>query len=152
MKNRNYFYGYIKSALYKGENFYLLHELNSQEIDKLPEYDNYPYLSRGMFKSTKDPILYREPLITIGGTFKELEPFTENFDLWVVKFEKLLSKMYWYRVVLHIEIFNTISSSRNNSLIFIWEAKDEYITNLLPNKPIKNWFFNMNTNINNTYF
>lgn len=97
---------------------------------------NYP-------KTKNNPIIpdkiYRTPIITFGGSFKYLSPNLdlEEWEEWKNKFEALISKMYWHKVILH-----AINDRSENSFCK-WSASYDNIMNLAPNNPITKWSFEL---------
>ncbi|MFN8674019.1 MAG: hypothetical protein U0457_18310 [Candidatus Sericytochromatia bacterium] len=139
-----FFYGYIKSTLHKGNNIYLLHELNCQEIDKLTNNDEWPFLVKNLFNITKTSSEYKDNFIIIGGSFKDLDLYDPDLQLWLDKIEKLLSKMYFNEAIIYGKAEN------KPDFIFKWDLKSEYVNDISNNNNLK--FFNFKIKISNNIF
>jgi hypothetical protein len=77
--------------------------MNRAEIATLPETDAWPFLTRSMFTIPGDEVqegTYRNQLIHFGATFKAIE---WSWDEWLVKFEKLLVRLFWRNAYLHLK-------------------------------------------------
>jgi hypothetical protein len=104
MSHETILYGYIESATYTSEEYRKYQKLNLQIIKRLPDEDEYPYLSRHMFSAPPANYYrgtFRVQIIHFGGSMKGLE--WEQVDVWVDKFESLLKRLYWFSAVAHIE-------------------------------------------------
>src|SRR5437879_1072813 len=89
-------YGVIIGATYKSTDYRRLQRLNRQVIDALPETDDWPFLTRGMFSingERPEDGTYRCHTIHFAATFKSIE---WEWEEWLTKFENLLSKLFWF--------------------------------------------------------
>ena len=81
---------------------------NNQIIDTLPVNDGWPPLSKEMFAFTNNtdqlipgPHLdYTGRLLHFGASFKSIE---HEWNDWKVKFETLLTKLYWLDAHVHLK-------------------------------------------------
>ncbi len=99
-------YGCVVGTHSTTANWYGLYPLNRAVIDSLPEEDGYPPLTRGMFAAPagddrSGPGFYRHQMIHFGASFNH---FSEDWHLWLEKFEALLQRLYWREAYLHLEI------------------------------------------------
>ena len=88
-----------------------------------------------MFGIPKKLAVYREPIITFGANIKDLHPEDDDWNDWIKKFESLISKMYWFKVILHIE------SENFGYFVCKWLADTNLITKISTNTPITKWTF-----------
>ena len=112
---------------------HLYHKLNRMVIEQLPEKDEWPKLTKQMFNLpalSLDDGVYKNQVIVFGASYKELEL---SWNEWLIKFETLLTKLYWKDAVIYVE-----SELRGNRT-YRWENKNEppFIANL--NNTQKNW-------------
>jgi hypothetical protein len=98
-------YGRIVSASGRpGPNFSALQDRNRTILNHMAWDDDWPWLVRSMFsllghypKGT-----YRRQVIHFGASIKD-EPCDRSiWDVWFVKFEKLLQRLYWSSAVVHL--------------------------------------------------
>ncbi len=104
MSHETIVYGYIDGATYTSEKYRKYQKLNMEIIKRLPDEDEYPYLSRRMFSAPPASYYrgtFRAQVIHFGGSMKGLE--WSEVDIWVSKFESLLKKLYWFSAVAHVE-------------------------------------------------
>jgi hypothetical protein len=76
---------------------------NRRVLEDLPDLDEWPPLSRGLFAWTElDPLRggYRGTIIHFGGRFKSIE---QEWDEWLGKYEGLLKRLYWESSVVHLD-------------------------------------------------
>lgn len=68
-----------------------------------PDDDTLPRFTRGLFTLTSvDPFMpgfYKVPVIHFGGSFRNLDGYWHE---WLLKFEGLLSNLYWKEAYLHL--------------------------------------------------
>ena len=78
--------------------------VNQEALDGLPEEeDEWPFLVRSMFSATvnrKLSVQYIYRVIHFGASYKEVEL---EWDQWLSKFERLLSKMCGVTATVHLE-------------------------------------------------
>ena len=132
-------YGKISGAHGGTSNWWELYPINRKVIESLPNEDEFPPLVRDMFKlptspEQNSPILYRNQVIHFGASFNH---FDVAYDDWLKKFESLLSKLYWYEAVVHIEM------ELFGAFEFHWKATLESIRNFgIENpEPVNKWDF-----------
>ncbi|MGH1542453.1 MAG: hypothetical protein ACRBHB_18660 [Arenicella sp.] len=103
MAHETVVYGFIEGATYTQENYRKYQNLNLEILQRLPDKDEYPYLSRQMFSAppaNNSQGTFRVQVIHFGGSIKGLE--WEEIDVWISKFENLLKQLYWFSAVAHI--------------------------------------------------
>jgi len=130
-------HGYIAGpSTYTSNNFEQVHAINKARLAQLPETEEFPYLTRGMFALTtgsRTNSFYE--MMHFAASIKNLD----NCDIkdWVAKFEALLATLVWYeaRVQLEIEIDGTYTYS--------WSASKEGIAHAQAQEPspVKSWSF-----------
>jgi len=97
MTHETIIHGYIEGSTFTPKDYRKLQNLNYEVINKLPEDDEYPYLSKSMFSIPEQDYAkgtYQSQIIHFGASIKSLECGDEL--LWINKFENLLKKLYWY--------------------------------------------------------
>lgn len=104
MNDESVVYGYIKNAsALTAEDRFVSYSANRRALTHLPTLDSSSFLSREIF-STPPIINYDDSLqssvIHFGSAYKGIE---YEWGLWIATFEKLLQKMYWDLVVVHLE-------------------------------------------------
>lgn len=112
------------------------HELNRQVVASLPETDDMPFLTRGMFSVTGSPEMYGSQIIHFAASMKALEPM---WHIWLEKFEDLLRRLYWFGAVVHLE-----SELFEGDYQYQWIISDESMNNELfndPIRPVSGWEF-----------
>ena len=95
-------YGVILGLEWKIADRGYLQRLNQTAIEQLPKTDDWPFLTRSLFSiagDTPETGHYRRQCIHFGASFKGLE---WEWDRWLVKFESLLSQLFWDEVLLHL--------------------------------------------------
>ena len=102
MAHVTYIYGMIRGASWKTEDYYKLQRENQAVIKSIPEQDTdeWPWINRSMFSIPNDQGRFRDQIITIGGSYRSLE---YGWSKWLEKFEKIISQMYWYYVVIRVD-------------------------------------------------
>jgi len=94
---------------------------NRKALLSLPRLDDWPYLCQEMFSmpySSIDKEQYQTHVIHFGASYKAVE---YEWNLWMKKFESLLSNMYWVSAVVHLE------TELTGTHTFTWlNGKDEY--------------------------
>lgn len=98
-------YGYIKGSTLRAgtEQYHDLQPLNRAVINRLPETDSWPFLTRSMFSYSGNDYVsgrYRHQIIHFGASFKQVE---EDWQQWLEKLEALLRRLYWVEAKLHLE-------------------------------------------------
>ena len=104
MSHETKVYGFIEGATWQRESYRLYQNKNIEIISQLPEEDEWPYLTSKMFGCSNPDdrqTTFRRHLIHFGATIKGLE--CEYIEEWILKFEGLLNKLYWYTAVAHIK-------------------------------------------------
>ena len=97
-------HGAIYGAFGSTKDWRGLYLLNKNAIDALPEIDEWPPLVRSFFSvpmSDTKPGFFRIQMIHFGCSFNH---FSDDWSVWLEKFEKLISRMYWHKVRLHLEV------------------------------------------------
>lgn len=88
----------------------------------LPVTDDYPGLTRNMFsitaKAYPEPGLYQYQLVHFGLSLKDAH---EEWDLWIRKFERLLTDMPWEKAELRLELEPRPEQSRT-CFDFRWDV------------------------------
>ena len=99
-------YGVILGATGSGDNFTLLHDLNAQVLQSLPEDDDHPWVDRSIFAlpGAYPQGRYRQQPIHFGLSIKD-EPYDQDgfLETWLMKFENVLRQLYWFSTKLHID-------------------------------------------------
>lgn len=102
MGNQAVVYGFIEGF----QNFptdRMYADWNRSVLGNLPEDDDYPYLVKEMFSISESNVVslrYCFQIIHFGASYKNID---EDWETWLVKFETLLSKLYWGRAVVHLD-------------------------------------------------
>jgi hypothetical protein len=129
-------YGYIETpwgAVSKD-----LRRHNVRVLEHLPREDAWPPLNRCMFGITGPTAregAYDHDLIHFGVTLKGMDD--RDAIGWITKFESLLSRMYWFEAVMHI---NWIFGPRT----FRWVADENQVRDVIWNnsrQTINRWRF-----------
>jgi len=140
MGSRSIVYGYIEGVWLgpgspKNE---LLRGLNAAAIEALPITDDWPFLTRSLFKIS-DPTVdgggYRNHIVHFGGSFKQIE---DDWAAWLAKFERLLSQMYWETAEAHL------LTEFDGEFSYCWEVTREAFLNMRdldPPRPAGQWTF-----------
>jgi hypothetical protein len=134
-------YGYINSIPWRKDDYRKYQRRNLELLNELPEKDEYPFLSRGMFSAPGfEPAegTHRSHVIHFGGSYRNFE-VDDDMLAWLAKFEGLLSTLYWigatthivteangdYRFewVAHIDVIHTYAADAPSPTIK-WERKD----------------------------
>jgi hypothetical protein len=112
--------------------------LNQTAIALLPDKDEWPPLTKGMFSVPVDERkggLYRSQMIHLGASFNH---FSEYWHLWLEKFGKLLLTMFWEQAFLHLE------TEYLGKQDYHWQANlDPVLAD--PPKPVSKWKFSGGT-------
>lgn len=108
-------YGLIEGPNWRRPDYWQMGHQNLYAISMLPEEDEWPFLSRGLFSFVRHAAQgnYKRQMIHFGGSFKQLD---EEWEEWLAKFEALLQRMYWHRVHLHLR------SERYGAHDYLWIA------------------------------
>jgi len=97
-------YGYIDSITWLKDDYRKYQRRNLELLNQLPEKDEYPFLSRGMFSAPgfePQEGTHRSHVIHFGGSYRNLE-VDDDMSGWLAKFEGLLSRLYWYSAAVHV--------------------------------------------------
>lgn len=136
MGHESIIYGRIEGPGWRPEDFGRLHRLNREMIASLPEEDDWPFLTRGMFAVPDDSRqgTYRTQVIHFGASLKEVE---DDWAAWLSKFEALLRRLFWVSAKLHLE------AERGGSHTYQWVAEPDQIDRWLgePPLPVARWTF-----------
>lgn len=102
MSHETIIYGFIEGATWKPPEYRRFQEANLDVLGALPETDEFPPITRGMFSCTplESPCTFRAQVIHFGGSMNGL-----NFDAvpeWILKFESVLSRLYWFEATVHV--------------------------------------------------
>ncbi|MEM8532206.1 MAG: hypothetical protein AAGF95_15280 [Chloroflexota bacterium] len=104
MAHETIIYGSIEGATYTANEYRKYQHINAEIIRTLPDEDEYPFLSRHMFSFPPADVCrgtFRTQIIHFGASIKGLE--WEEVDVWIVKFEGLLKRLYWFEATVHIK-------------------------------------------------
>lgn len=137
MSEQTVLYGCIHGAFGTRSNFNSIYQLNYQAVQLLPNQDEWPPLVQSMFSvptSYVETGFYRIQPIHFGASFNH---FSDDWPIWLEKFENLLTKMYWLKVNLHLEV------ELVGKFHYRWKIKIEQIDRLHqdPPLPISDWTF-----------
>ena len=123
MSHETTVYGFIEGATFRGDDYRKLQLANLQVLRALPEEDEFPVLSRGMFSSPGlEPRrgTFRSQIIHFGGSIKGLD-FGE-VPLWIAKFEQLLRRLFWFEAAAHL-----LTEYIDGEYRFRWSAHKEVL-------------------------
>lgn len=98
-------YGRIIGATRRaGADYFLLHERNRAVVNRLPREDRHPWLVRGMFAlpGGRPQGTFRRQVIHLGASIKDHPEDPDLWDEWLIKFESLLRRLYWWSAVVHL--------------------------------------------------
>ncbi|MDJ0365727.1 hypothetical protein QMK33_11240 [Hymenobacter sp. H14-R3] len=135
MAHNTLVYGRINSPAWKTKDFYKLHLLNERIISELPEFsENIPSINKTMFSTANEQGTFRQQVITFGASYKSLE---YEWELWLEKFESILSKLYWLDVKIYVD-FELLGDYK-----YEWNINNKGLINLRLEepKPTTNWTF-----------
>ncbi|MFT6102330.1 MAG: hypothetical protein ACJATV_001670 [Granulosicoccus sp.] len=120
MSDESTVYGYIKnnSADNERQN-YLRHAENRQAVKGLPSMDCCSLLNQEYFSIPAIHNYDEQPSSTIIHFGKVYRGVEYEWSVWISEFEQLLKKMYWNKVVVHLE--TEVSGVHT----FSWESGDE---------------------------
>ncbi len=118
MERESIVYGCIRDLPFGDARDCRLRRLQNQRvINRLPDQDEWPFLSREMFAVSGDaPVFgtYQTQIIHFGASYAAVE---YEWELWMRKFEELLAKMYWVSATVHLE------TELSGNHTFHWETK-----------------------------
>jgi hypothetical protein len=117
MAHETLIFGFILGPHRAWENSFPLFERNAQEIGRLSEEDDYPFLARDMFTVSNLEnwsVVFRSPVIHFGSSINGIE--FGDIPEWLSKFEDLLSRLYWSEAEVHF-ITDVMGPHR-----YAWEA------------------------------
>ena len=98
-------YGMIDGATYRsGEEFRLRQDRNRAVIEALPLEDEWPWLTRQLFAlpGAWPQGTYQGQVIHFGLSMKDDPGDQDRLEPWLLKFEQLLSRMFWFWACVHI--------------------------------------------------
>ena len=137
--------GHIQSAWYycrTDKDTRALAARNQQVISELPEFDEWPFLTRGMFAFSPNETFvgdevtttYRGQVIYFGGSFSKL--YLEWHE-WLEKFESLLRRLYWEHAAAVLKPELIVHQT------YYWKATRESMErfSLTPPIPVQDWKF-----------
>ena len=120
----------------------LLRRANRRALEALPETDEFPPLTRGLFTISPDDSMYSEhvtttyrgPVIHFGGSFSSLHMFWPE---WLAKFENLLRHLYWEHVAL------VLVTEWMGDYLYKWQASPQATEALARERPlpVTDWEF-----------
>jgi hypothetical protein len=122
-------YGYIETPW--GAVSKTLRRHNVRVLQHLPREDKWPALIRPMFGITGPTAregAYDHDLVHYGVTLKGMDD--ADAINWIAKFEALLSRLYWFEAVMHV---NWIFGPRT----FRWVADKDQVHDVMWNKSRK---------------
>ena len=111
-------YGCIKDASMLEEES-VRRRVNRKAMLELPSADDWPFLSQEMFAIPRvevDHANYQTEVMHFGASYQAVE---YEWDQWIVKFEELLSQMYWVSVTVHLE------TELSGTHTFTWESNGD---------------------------
>ena len=112
-------YGVIKGVSSADEGLLLKSRIiNCDGILDLGEYDHFPYLCTSMFSipgATQEQGTYQTQVIHFAASYQAVE---YQWQDWMNKFERLLKKMYWVSVKVHLE------TELQGTHLFTWESNN----------------------------
>ena len=136
MSHHSIVYGRIIGPGWKTEDYNKLHRLNQEVIETLSDNDKqYPWINQSMFNIPNEQGTFRDQVIAIGASYKNLE---DDWQFWLMKFENILKALFWYDVVLHVE-FEVLGSFQ-----YEWIINNDFINShwlVSHPKPITDWEF-----------
>lgn len=104
MSHESIVYGFIGgSGFVPAPMCEMMRKHNKRILTRLPEFDEFPYLTRGMFscpRQGEDQGTFVTQVIHFGGSVNFLV-FNE-VPIWIEKFERLLARLYWIEATAHI--------------------------------------------------
>ena len=98
-------YGRIVGASWQpGERFTWTHDLNREALVGMPEDDDWPWVTPGIFAlpATYPKGTYRRQIIHFGLSIKDEPSDRGIWDIWLEKFERVLRGLYWTSTVAHL--------------------------------------------------
>ena len=102
MGHESIVYGHICAIVNQPPKGDKLYELNNKIIRELPEFDEYPWITKWMFSTI--PVgtqsIYRNQIIHFGASYKQIE---SDWSTWLDKFEVILRRLYWFSATVHLE-------------------------------------------------
>ena len=101
MAHESLVYGFIASTRRCDAHDFRLR--NQQILDTLPEEDDFPHLTQGMFSCAGEKVrqgTFRTPIIHFGGSMNGL--MFDAVPEWIAKLEGLLSRLYWLQASAHV--------------------------------------------------
>lgn len=142
MGQENLIFGFIRGLGFHkhqlaSDGGYGLADRNAEAINSLPVNDEWPPLSRSMFgASFNEREIYGGQVIHFGAAFKNIDEDDEDWQLWLKKFENLLSKMWWY----HAQVCS--SQEIRGNFVYVWEPTGDEIDRIISGKdltPVQKW-------------
>jgi hypothetical protein len=131
-------YGCIVGASWRvGERFTWTHELNREALATVPADDHWPCVVQGNFALPAPYPLgtYRRQIIHFGLSLKDDPDDRGIWDVWLVKFEGVLRRLYWRSTVLHL------STDFEPPRVFEWTPTETALGGLYddPPQPVTEW-------------
>lgn len=131
-------YGCIVEDGFYGELQHKIKLHNDAALKSLPEFDEWPPLTRQMFAITQDSDYAREAptyeykgrVFHFGGQFKSIE---YDWKAWKAKFENLLTKLVWQEAYVHFEPeFSTLQTFKWRMIRDKWNPQDKIVFEIKP--------------------
>ncbi len=122
MDQESIVYGCIKDLVSDPQNDTSItrRKTNRQAMLSLPPAEDWPFLCREMFSvpsEMNDGQGYQTEVMHFGASYKAVE---YEWDQWIEEFEKMLQKMYWVSVTVHLE------TELSGTHTFTWESQRSY--------------------------
>ena len=131
MSDECFLYGTIVGAFGTTADWYGPFERNEQVIASLPEADEAPQLTRGMFGLPErygQPGFYRYQVIHFGASFNH---FADDWHVWLEKFEGLLVRLCWFEAHVHLDA--GIAGGRHS---FQWRVAPDQVARMRQKPPL----------------
>jgi hypothetical protein len=130
--------GRIEGASWRvGEQFIRTHDLNREALATLPEDDDWPWVVRGIFAlpAPYPQGTYRSQVIHFGLSIKDEPTDRSIWNVWLVKFEAVLRRLYWWSATVLLE------TEFEPPRLFEWLPTQRAMDRLLadPPEPITGW-------------
>lgn len=102
MSQETIVYGFIEGATWKSPEYRRLQMANLVALNALPESDEFPPITRGMFSCTplESSGTFRAQVLHFGGSINGLD--FDAVPQWISKFEAVLSTLYWFEATAHV--------------------------------------------------
>jgi hypothetical protein len=123
MSHESIVYGFIAGATFRGEDYRKYQKENLSIIGTLSD-DEWPFLSASMFSApdidSPRKGTFRAHVLHFGGSFNGLQ--FDEVPLWITKFEKLLSRLFWFEATAHI-----LTDYIDGAYRFQWKIHNELL-------------------------